>query len=288
MKKSTPVITHLYLLIIIFCASFANAQETLYMNANGMLYNSPQNAIVKFEQKNLNDSIFEIYSSAHLNGKWETPKFHSAVVQKSDSVFFIFDNKKRKGDFQIRKLIKKDVGLQVEQFNKNGKQVFSGSALQGFPLNLHGEGTFYDSDEKPMARVAFYRGKQTAEEFFFHPVDSSLNISKKPQFQGGRKAFKMEVAQKVRYPVNAQKNRITGDIYVKFIINTDGKMEHFRPARSAEKVLEDEGIQTLKNIKKRWQPGESNGNKIEVWHYAKIRFAQLAGPGISAFGFFQN
>ncbi|MFW5773605.1 MAG: hypothetical protein ACOCWD_02890 [Tangfeifania sp.] len=168
MKNSTPVFKHLILPVLIFCASYTCAQETVYMNANGMLYNSPENAIVKFEQKVLNDSIFEIYSSAHLSGKWETPLFQSAVIQKSDSVFYIFGNKKRKGDYRVRKLIKKDVGFQVEEFDKNGRLIFSGSALQGFPLNLHGGGILFDTDEKPMARVAFFRGKQTTEEFLLN------------------------------------------------------------------------------------------------------------------------
>lgn len=286
MKNSTPVFIHLFLPALIFCTSYTFAQETVYMNTNGMLYNSPENAIVKFEQKVLNDSTFEIYSSAHLSGKWEDPLFQSAVVQKSDSVFYIFKNKKRKGDYQVRKLIKKDVGFQVKEFDKNGKLIFSGIALQGFPLNLHGGGILFDSDEKPMARVAFFRGRQTSEEFLFHPVDSSLNITVEPQFPGGKNEFKMEIARKVRYPVNAQKNNLTGDIYIKFIISKEGKMEHFSTVFPAENILEKEAEQTLKRIRKKWQPAESNGKKTEVWHYAKIRFAQLGGEGNSAFGFF--
>jgi len=286
MKNSTPAFTHFILPILFFCASYTCAQETVYMYANGMLYNSPENAIVKFEQKVLNDSTFEIYSSAHLSGKWGAPVFQSAVVQKSDSVFYIFENKKRKGDYQVRKLIKKDVGFQVEEFDKNGSLIFSGSALQGFPLNLHGGGILFDSDEKPMARVAFFRGKQTSEEFLFHPVDSSLNITVEPQFPGGKNEFKMEIARKVRYPIDAQKNNLTGDIFVKFKINEEGKMENFSTVFPAENILEKEAEQTLKRISKKWQPAECNNKKIEVWHYAKISFAQLGGTGNSAFGFF--
>lgn len=286
MKQVTPFLKQISLLIFIFCTLFAKSQETLYLRANGMMYTSPEKAIARFEQKYLNDSIFEIYSSAYLNGKWEKPRFQSAVVQKSDSVFHIFKNPKRKDDFQIRKLMKKEVGFQVEQTDQSGLLVFSGSALQDFPLNLHGAGILYDLNEKPMVKVAFYRGKQTAEEFLFHPVDSNAKITTQPEFPGGIKAFKIEIAQKVRYPVSAQENNITGDVYVKFIINKDGKMESFRPVRSAEKILEKEAVQTLKRIKKRWQPAKSNGTKTEVWHYAKIAFAQLAGSGINTFGFF--
>jgi hypothetical protein len=193
---------------------------------------------------------------------------------------------KPKRQFTNQKTNKKEVGLHIEQYDKNGQLIFSGSALQGFPLNLHGAGTLFDKDGNPMASTAFYREKQTTEEFLFHPVDNSQTVSILPKFPGGKKAFKIEIAQNVRYPVIAQKNNKTGTIYLKFIIGKNGKMEHFEPARPAIKVLENEGIQTLKRIKKRWQPAESNGTKTEVWHYAKIAFSQFGNMGINTLSFF--
>ncbi len=270
--KFTFSLTFLFLTL----CSILSAQNVIYLHANETLTASPENAVVKIEKQIIDDNTFAIYRSRLQENEWQKSILESVVQKVAEDIYYAFDNKKLKGLYKKTEITEKtDLGFKIQQWDENNRLILTGNALQVFPLVLHGECTLFDLEGKPMENAAFLKGKQINEEFIFHPADSTLQITREPQFPGGGKAFQMEIAQNIRYPVSAIQNNTTGYIFIKFLINSKGKMEQVHAARSAEKIMNNEGVRVIKSIKKKWTPGECNSKKINVWYYTKITFQSV-------------
>jgi len=252
---------------------FLHAQNITYMNGSGKKISSQENAIAIYEIRTTDENSFSVYKSLGYNGTWSTPWLESKVIKKTERTYHLFNAEKLKNEYQIIEIIDTlALGFKIKQTNEKNEIQFIGDALQLFPLVLHGKSVFFDSEGMPMAERYFNSGALLNEVFLFNPSDSNMVITQLPEYPGGSKVFYTEISKSIKYPVPAQLNNLADIVYVKFLIDANGKMTQIHSVNADSNVLTKEGKRAISSIDKKWEPALSNGTKIPVWHYAKIKF----------------
>ncbi len=267
-----PLAIFLFLLACSSC--FLQAQDITFLNGQLSRITDENEARFKMETKKPDNNCTELFLSIKENENWGKEKLISIMEPDSENKFRIYNDVKRKQDYVIREITDTtNIGFRIKDTNTDGKIIQEAEVLKFFPLILHGSALMYDLDELVMAKLTYVNNRKLNEIFQFNPVDSigkeEINV---PVFPGGDRGFLKEVAMNLRYPVSAIKNGISDEVYVKFIINKEGKMVDATVVNETNNVLKKEGLRVISSIKKRWQPAEYNGAKIAVWYYAKITF----------------
>lgn len=94
---------------------------------------------------------------------------------------------------------------------------------------------------------------------------------KMPEFPGGQDAMFKYLRENVRYPVNAQKNGITGRVMVQFVIQEDGTLDNVKILRSVSPELDNEAMRVVQAMPK-WSPGVDDGKAVKVKFTIPISF----------------
>ena len=66
------------------------------------------------------------------------------------------------------------------------------------------------------------------------------------------------IQKNVKYPPIAKEYNITGKVYVSFIIERDGRVNHVKVVRGVDKNLDAEAIRVIKSLPK-YKPGKQRG-----------------------------
>lgn len=96
-------------------------------------------------------------------------------------------------------------------------------------------------------------------------------VEQMPRFPGGGLELRKQIANTIKYPVYAQEHGIDGKVYVNFIIEQDGSIDHIRVAKGAAPSLDQEAIRVIKNLPK-WIPGYQRGKPARVSYTIPISF----------------
>lgn len=83
---------------------------------------------------------------------------------------------------------------------------------------------------------------------------------KMPEFPGGQEALMKYLSMNVRYPTEAQKNRIGGRVIVQFVITEDGSITQEKIVRGVEASLDTEALRVVRQMPK-WSPGMEKENR---------------------------
>ncbi|MVM31786.1 TonB family protein [Spirosoma sp. HMF4905] len=97
-------------------------------------------------------------------------------------------------------------------------------------------------------------------------------LEKTPEFKGGMQALGSFLAQNLRYPPDAQRSKIEGQVFLSFIINTDGQVVDIDLIKGLGFGTDEEAIRVLKASSGRWVPGHQRGQKINVKYNVPINF----------------
>jgi TonB-dependent SusC/RagA subfamily outer membrane receptor len=133
-------------------------------------------------------------------------------------------------------------------------------------------------------------------------------VEKMPEYPGGILPF---IAKNIKYPVAAQQAGVQGKVFVKFVVNKDGKVEQAKlimgitgktTQKSNEvvvvaygnnsekqtdyyegaKAIDKEALRVV-NAMGTWIPGEQKGEKVAVYYTLPINFALDGGePSVEA------
>ena len=87
----------------------------------------------------------------------------------------------------------------------------------------------------------------------------------KPLFQGQEfePAFRKFVYDHVKYPQEAVNYRITGKVFIEFIINEYGEITNIKIVRGVHPLLDDEALRVIKMAPK-CTPGKQNSNPVRI------------------------
>lgn len=103
-------------------------------------------------------------------------------------------------------------------------------------------------------------------------VDEPFTIVEEmPKFPGGNTKMMKFIANNVKYPKEAEKNKIEGRSLVEFIIEKDGSISNVKTKVSTHPLLDKEAIRVIKAMPN-WTPGTQKGKKVRVSFVIPIEF----------------
>jgi TonB family protein len=102
--------------------------------------------------------------------------------------------------------------------------------------------------------------------------DQYIVIEEMPQFPGGKEALSKWLSDNVKYPAEAVKNKITGNVQVSFIVGKDGKISNTKVTESVNPYLDAEAVRVVSSMPD-WKPGSQAGKPVDVFMKIPINFA---------------
>lgn len=121
----------------------------------------------------------------------------------------------------------------------------------------------------------FYDGFDIEE--FIDPEDAPddtpfIIVEDMPTFRGGGlEGFRDWVMANIQYPAIAAENRISGKVYVQFVVGFNGDVEDVFIYRSADPSLDREVVRVVSSSP-RWSPGSQRGKPARVQFVLPINF----------------
>lgn len=73
---------------------------------------------------------------------------------------------------------------------------------------------------------------------------------KMPEYPGGVPAMMKFLSSNVKYPVEAQKNAISGRVIVQFVVMEDGTLSQAKVIRGVDPLLDEEALRVVKEMPK--------------------------------------
>ena len=118
--------------------------------------------------------------------------------------------------------------------------------------------------EKPVTATKPLGKKSPDGEFF-------LVVEQQPEFPGGMKALFQYLSRNLRYPAEAQKNKVQGRVYVRFVISKTGEIGQVRVLKGIGSGADEEAVRVVSQMPK-WIPGKQQGQSVPVQFNLPIQF----------------
>lgn len=96
-------------------------------------------------------------------------------------------------------------------------------------------------------------------------------VDEYPLFPGGEKLLMQYISRNIIYPEYAKKNKIQGQVVVKFCITKKGKITGYEIYKSASPELDAEALRVVKTLQ-RFEPARVDGEPVTSWYYLPITF----------------
>jgi TonB family protein len=92
-----------------------------------------------------------------------------------------------------------------------------------------------------------------------------------PKFPGGTDAMVAWIISNLKYPAEALKSKITGEVYVNFMVSKTGKVKNVVASKSASPLLNAEAIRVISSMPD-WKPGSQAGKLVDVQMQVPVEF----------------
>lgn len=88
-------------------------------------------------------------------------------------------------------------------------------------------------------------------------------VENMPEYPGGNEAMIAFFVKNMKYPADAQKNKVQGRVLVIFVVERDGTITDVQVAKPTFPSLDDEAMRLVKKMPK-WKPGTQRGVPVRV------------------------
>ena len=96
-------------------------------------------------------------------------------------------------------------------------------------------------------------------------------VEEMPQFPGGQDKMNSFLAKNIVYPVTAINANKQGIVYVKFIVEKDGKLDNFQVVRGVSPDLDSTALKAVKEMPQ-WNPGKQGGKYVRIFVVVPVSF----------------
>ena len=97
-------------------------------------------------------------------------------------------------------------------------------------------------------------------------------VEQMPEYPGGMQALFEFISQNIKYPADAQKQKVEGRVLAKFVIETDGSISDIEVVKHAFPSLDAEAVRVIQAMPK-WIPGRQKGQAVRVKFVMPINFS---------------
>lgn len=129
------------------------------------------------------------------------------------------------------------------------------------------EEIIFDIDELPEdipEPIEVEEPKEEIKEFYDY-------VEEAPSPKGGYEAFYKFVSKHIKYPPQAKRMGLEGKVFVRFIIDPDGKVTQVETVKGVGAGLDKEAMRVLSKSPA-WKPGRQGGRKVSVRMVIPITF----------------
>jgi TonB family protein len=102
-------------------------------------------------------------------------------------------------------------------------------------------------------------------------------VEEMPSFPGGYTALSEWISSNMKYPAEAAKNNISGQVSVDFIVTWQGKIKDVRVNQPGNPLLDAEAVRVISNMPA-WNPGKQGGKQVPVNMRIPINFSNEKIP----------
>lgn len=123
-------------------------------------------------------------------------------------------------------------------------------------------------EQIPLEEVKITTQKKTVwghDELIFESVEEN------PQYPGGVKELYAFISNNLKYPLEAVKNNISGKVFAKFIVRTDGSISDIKILKGIGYGCDEETVRVISQLP-HWKPGKQNGEPVNVMFTMPINF----------------
>lgn len=113
-----------------------------------------------------------------------------------------------------------------------------------------------------------------------------VSLQSQPTFPGGMDKFYEYVSNSMQYPQEARDKKVTGKVFLSFVIETDGELTDIKIDRRLGYGTDEEALRVLKASPK-WIPGIQDGQKVRVKYNIPISFSLTGTVSTEAKGSIQ-
>jgi TonB family protein len=97
-------------------------------------------------------------------------------------------------------------------------------------------------------------------------------VEEMPKFQGGDLLkFREWITDHLQYPEEAAKKGIAGKVFIRFIVEADGRVDQVKVIRGADSLLDAEALRVVRSSPD-WTPGKQRGHTVAVAYTLPIVF----------------
>lgn len=89
-------------------------------------------------------------------------------------------------------------------------------------------------------------------------------VEQMPEYKGGRDSLLVFIAKKIVYPTRALEAGIQGMVFLKFVIEPNGKVSNIRAVKTFDRDCTNEAIRVIKLTSGKWNAGKQRGKKVRV------------------------
>ena len=97
-------------------------------------------------------------------------------------------------------------------------------------------------------------------------------VEQMPEYPGGMQALFEFLKENIKYPEDAQKQKVEGRVLVKFVVETDGSISNIEVVKNAFPSLDAEAERVVR-IMPKWTPGKQKGQVVRVKFVLPINFS---------------
>jgi TonB family protein len=96
-------------------------------------------------------------------------------------------------------------------------------------------------------------------------------VEENPTYPGGVKEMFKYISRNLKYPFQAQQAKVSGKVFVKFVVRKDGSVSDFSVLKGIGFGCDEETIRVISQMPK-WRPGMQNGRPVNVHFTMPVNF----------------
>jgi protein TonB len=104
-----------------------------------------------------------------------------------------------------------------------------------------------------------------------NPVDL-FSVDENPEFEGGYPALMAFIRKHLKYPNTAVEQSKQGTLYVKFVVDENGKISNVLLQNNLGYGLDDEAVRVVSMIPNFKSPGKVKGKAVKTYYQLPIKF----------------
>ena len=97
-------------------------------------------------------------------------------------------------------------------------------------------------------------------------------IEEMPTFKGGSPSLMKWISDHTKYPAEAVRNKISGDVVISFVVKSTGKIGSVKVVNSLNPILDAEAIRVISSLPD-WKPGKQNGKTVDIDYILPFTFS---------------